>query len=165
MRLDAFQISEAAAQIRYALGDDDDETAFLDTLEGATDAMEFADAVISAALESDALAAAIKDQEAALKARRDRILWRSEALRGQLLPLLNAIGVNKLERPRATISKRAGSVSVQITDPDSIPTQLLRTKTTTEPDKLAIKEQLQAGETVPGAELVRGADTVSLRVA
>jgi hypothetical protein len=165
MQLNPHQIREMADAIRAEMGGDEDETAFLDTLEGATDAMEFADHIIAAMQDSEAMARAIADQEKALKARRDRIEARADALKFRLLPLLDAIGVTKLERPRATISRRAGSLSVQITDPEALPSQLMRVKTVTEPDKAAIKAQLQDGVEVPGAALVRGADTVSVRVA
>ena len=165
MQLNPHQIREMADAIRQELGGDDDERAFLDTLEGATDAMEFADYIIAAMQESEAMAIAIEIQEVQLLGRRKRIEARADALKYRLLPLLDAIGVQKLERPRATISRRAGSLSVQIADAESLPSQLMRVKTTTEPDKAAIKAQLQAGEIVPGAALVRGADTVSVRVA
>ena len=46
------------------------------------------------------------------------------------------------------------SESVQIQDPDAIPEGLQRQKITVEPDKTAIKLAINAGETVPGAELV-----------
>ena len=46
-----------------------------------------------------------------------------------------------------------------------MPTQLCTVKTTTTPDKAAIKRQLEAGEHVPGAELARGDDTLILRSA
>ena len=87
-----------------------------------------------------------------------------EAFRAQMLKVMDAMGIKKLDRPRATISKRAGSLSVRITDEASIPTQLCTVKTITAPDKKAIRAQIEAGETVPGAELAQGADGVTVRV-
>ena len=69
---------------------------------------------------------------------------------------------SKTDPARATISRRAGLPSVQITDEAAIPSQLC--KTTVAPDKAAIKAQLLAGETVPGAQIVMGADGVTVRV-
>ena len=66
-----------------------------------------------------------------------------------------------MERPIATVSKRIDSLSVKITDEASVPSQLCKTVTT--PDKAAIKAQLQAGESVPGAEMARGPDGVTVR--
>jgi len=51
---------------------------------------------------------------------------------------------------------------VQITDEAAIPSQLC--KTTVAPDRSAIKAQLLAGETVPGAMIVTGKDSLSVRV-
>jgi len=44
--------------------------------------------------------------------------------------------------------------AVEVSDPTAIPPAYLRTRTTTEPDKAAIKEAVEAGETIPGASLV-----------
>ena len=60
-----------------------------------------------------------------------------------------------------TVSRTTGRLSLQITDEASIPSQL--TVTTVSPDKAAIKAQLEAGEAVPGAALVRGEDSVTVR--
>lgn len=145
--------------------DRDSEAGFLDTLEGETDAMELADWLIAAVLSDEALAEAAKVQEAALRDRRGRIEARAASKRRAALDLLDAIGVRKLERPRATLSRLAGRVRVEITDEASLPSQLCTVKTVATPDKGAIKAHLEAGETVPGAQLTRGADSISLRVA
>jgi hypothetical protein len=142
----------------------DDEDLYQDMIEGETDALDLLDSQIASMQNDEALAEAIKAQEANLKARRERIEWRADAHKKAALLIMNAAGLKKAERPRATISVRPGSVSVQITDEAEIPTQLMREKITRAPDKAAIKAQLEAGETVPGAELVRGAETISVRV-
>lgn len=156
-------IARISAELRDMLGDDFDDATFLDTLDGETDALDIADKMLGAVLETEALAEAVKAQEADMSARRARLEARAEAYKGRLMILLDATGQKKLERPRATISKRAGSLSVRITDEASVPSQLCTVKTTTAPDKAAIRKQIEAGEIVPGAELVRGDDTVSVR--
>lgn len=155
-------IERIAASLREMLGDDFDDETFLDTLDGETDAAEIADRLIAATLDAEAMADAMRGQEAELKARRQRYDARGEAYRRQMMLLLNAIGEKKVERPRATISRRAGVASVQITDEAAIPSQLC--KVISAPDKAAIKTQLMAGETVPGAQIVAGDDSISLRV-
>lgn len=142
----------------------DDEDLYQDMIEGETDALDLLDEQIAAMQNDEALAEAIKAQENSLKFRRERIEFRADARKKAALLVMNAAGLKKAERPRATISVRPGSVSVQITDEAEIPTQLMREKVTRAPDKAAIKAQLEAGETVPGAELVRGAETISVRV-
>lgn len=164
MRIDLAHIRRMAAAIATT-DDHDSEPGFLDTLEGETEAVEIADWLIGSILADEAMAAALKVQEAAMKARRDRIEARAKAKRRAGIELLNAAGLKKLERPRATLSRTAGRTSVQITDEASVPAQLCTVKTVTTPDKAAIKRQLEAGETVPGAELVRGDDALTMRVA
>ena len=161
IRPDFGAIRRAAAEILDVLEDDPDEQAFLDTLDGETDALDIADMLIGRAMQAGAMADAIKAQEADLAARRKRYEAREVALRGIMLQLIDAMGVKKLERPAATISRRAGGVSCVITDEDAVPSQLCKTITT--PDKAAIKAQLLAGETVPGASLVTGDDGVTVR--
>lgn len=161
IRPDFKLIQLMAEEIRAALGDDFDADAFLDTLDGETDAAEIADRLLAELADAEAMAEAIRGQEADMKARRQRYDMRGEAFRRQLLNLLDAIGEKKIERPRATVSRRAGLPSVQITDEAAIPSQLC--KTTVAPDKTAIKAQLMAGETVPGAQIVVGDDGVTVR--
>ena len=140
IRPDFKLIQLMAEEIRAALGDDFDAEAFLDTLDGETDAADIADRLLAELADAEAMAEAIRGQEADMKARRQRYDMRGEAFRRQLLNLLDAIGEKKIERPRATVSRRAGLPSGQITDEAAIPTHLC--KTTVTPDKAAIKAQL-----------------------
>jgi hypothetical protein len=162
-RLDPGHVQRIADDLRAMLGDDFDPDTFLDTLDGETDALDIADKLIAEMQAADALADAAKAQADALASRAARLRARSHAHKAQFLPLLDAIGVKKLERPAATISRRQGSMSVQIIDPASIPSQLCKIVAT--PDKTAIKAQIEAGVDVPGARLERGPDGVTVRVA
>lgn len=162
MQFDPQIIRRWADEIRAELGDDFDPETFMDTLDGMTDAADIADRMIADMLAAEAMGEAIRGEIADLTARRDRYDARKDAFRRQLLSLLDATGEKKMERPRATISRRAGLPSVQITDEAAIPSQLC--KTTVAPDKAAIKAQLLAGEIVPGALIVMGADGVTVRV-
>jgi hypothetical protein len=155
-------ISTISEQLREMLGDDFDAETFWDTLDGETDAGEIMDRVLSSMNADSALADAAKSQADELAARSKRIRERATAKKSTLKLILDATGERKAERPAATVSLMKGRVSVQITDDQSIPSQLC--KVVTSPDKTAIKKQLEAGEEVPGAELVRGDDTVSVRV-
>jgi hypothetical protein len=143
----------------------DDEEAFWDSLDGETDALDLLDTFLAGSQEDEALAEAIKAQEVALKTRRERIEMRAAAKRRTLGLILNAAGMKKAERPRGTVSIRPGNLSVRIVNEDDVPSQLMREKITRAPDKTAIKAQIEAGESVPGCELVRGDDIVTIRVA
>lgn len=59
---------------------------------------------------------------------------------------------SKFETAKVRMSWRK-SKSVEIVQENEIPEQFLKVKTTTAPDKTAIKEALQSGEQVPGCNL------------
>ena len=156
-------IESISAELTDMLGEDFDAETFWDSLDGETDILDIADRIIAHMQADAALAAAAKEQAATLAKRASRIASRDGAHKKALLMLLEASGQKKMERPAATVSRRAGSLSVQITDEASIPSQLCTVKTTTAPDKAAIRKAIEAGETIPGAELVRGPDGVTVR--
>jgi hypothetical protein len=162
-RIDTNFIAAVSAELADMLGDDFDPETFWDSLDGETDALDIADRLLSQRAEAKALADAAKAQASELSKRASRIAARASAIDKALFTLLDATGQKKLERPAATVSRRQGSLSVQITNEVDVPTQLC--KTTVTPDKAAIKKQIEAGEIVPGAELVRGADGITVRVA
>lgn len=164
IRPDFNLIEQVSRQLVELLGDDFDADTFWDTLEGETNVMEVCDHVLASMQSDEALSDAIAAQIAALSARKSRIDGRGGALKRTLLTILDATGQKKLERPLGTVSRRAGSVSVRIIDEAEVPSQLCTVKTITAPDKTAIRKQIEAGELVPGAELVRGADSASVRV-
>lgn len=160
MRIDAALIERVAA----ILGPHrDDNEAFWDSLDSATDVLDMMDYSIKQMREDEALVDAIKAQEADLKRRRQRIEARAESHKEAMFVMLKASGQKKVERPLATLSIRSGSVSTHIHDESSVPSQLC--KITRTPDKTAIKKQIEAGEDVPGAYLVKGEDTISVRTA
>ena len=142
----------------------DDEEAFWTTLDGECDALDLLDAFLAGMQDDEALSVAIKAQETDLKTRRERIEMRATAKKRTLGQILNAAGMKKAERPRGTVSIRPGNLSVRIINEDDVPSQLMREKITRAPDKAAIKASLDAGEAVPGCELERGADVISVRV-
>lgn len=164
MRANIPLISQISADIADMLGDDFDPDTFWDTLDGETDVLDIADHIIRKMQEDAALAAASKAQADDLAKRAKRIGERANAHKAALLTLLDASGQKKLERPAATVSRRKGSLSVAITDEREVPSQLMAIKTTAAPDKTAIKKQIEAGVDVPGAALVRGNDSVTVRV-
>lgn len=159
---DVIIIEAVSRQLVEMLGEDFDPDTFWDTLDGETDALDLIDHVLASMQDDAALADATKAQADELSARARRIKARADAKKASLKTILDATGQRKVERPRGTVSKLAGRLSVNITDETAVPSQLC--KTTVSPDKTAIKKQIEAGEDVPGAELVRGDDTISVRV-
>lgn len=163
MRVDTATIRRWAEQIADVCMDGTEDAAYLDTLDGCVDALDVADALIEGIQSDEAHVAAITARIEDLERRRDRLKARAARGKAAALDLLDAIGKRKLERPAATISRREGALHTVIDDPTDVPTQLMRERVIREPDKAAIKRQLEAGETVPGARLERGPATLSVR--
>ena len=163
MRINTYLIEEVSAVLRDMIGEEFEPKTFWDTLDGETDALDMIDTLLRDRQEARALSVAIKAEGDALALRRKRMEARSSAAEKALLMILDATGERKVTRPLATVSRRTGVLAVEITDEASLPSQLC--KTVVIPDRMAIKAQLQAGETVPGAALVRGEDGVTVRVA
>ena len=149
-----------ADNIRAMVGDDDD--CFLDTLDGETDAMDVLGKLIQERQEMKANEAAVKDLAKTYQERAARLNAKADAISQTIGHLLDAIGSKKVAHPLATVSRTKARQSVLVTNPEEIPTQLTKTKRS--PDLVAIREQLEAGEFVPGAEIKLGNPGVTVRV-
>ena len=146
--------------IRAMVGDDED--CFLDTLDGETDAMDVLGKLIQERQEIQANEAAVKDLAKTYQERAARLNAKADAISQTIGHLLDAFGAKKVAHPLATVSRTKARQSVFVTNPEEIPTQLTKVKRS--PDLAAIKEQLEAGEFVPGAEMKLGNPGVTVRV-
>lgn len=155
-------IEQVANTIREMLGADFDLETFLDTIDGETDAMDILGKLIMAREDAKAHEAASKSVAEDYATRARRMVEKQRAIAKAIGQLLDAIGERKVAHPLGTVSRTAGTVSVEITDEASVPTQLC--KITKSPDKTAIRAAIEAGEEIPGAALTRGPAGVSVRV-
>lgn len=160
-----FQIDELTTQLNNLLADHpelaDDEQLRADVLEGETSLDEVLERLWQIECESKGMIAAIAERQKDLQARKKRFEHRVEVMRALMLSVLRRADLPKRELTEFTVSRRAGSASVHIDDADAVPRQLC--KVSYSPDKTAIKKQLEEGELVPGAILVTGTETVSVR--
>jgi len=159
MGLDLAHVKAWADKIREQT---DDHETFLDTLEGQTDAFEVLRRCVLARAEAAAQEAATKELAATYTARARRLAERQDSLSQFIGEILDAIGETKVALDVATVSRIAAKTKVNVIDEDQIPTQL--TRVTYKPDLVAIKAQLEAGETVPGAELTQGSKSINVRI-
>ncbi len=83
-------------------------------------------------------------------------LNRAERLKDYVMRVMTASGKKRLEGRTATLSLRQCPPSVEIADATAIPEEFVRRKVEITPDKRAIKTAVEAGQTVPGAELRPG---------
>lgn len=94
-------------------------------------------------------AAQLKAEAKAMQERAAAAEKKAESLKGYLAAALNG---QKFETPRCVIGWRK-STAVQIAPDAALPAEYLRTKTTVEPDKTAIKAALVAGTAIDGCHL------------
>jgi hypothetical protein len=80
---------------------------------------------------------------------------RADALEDSLVLVLTRLqpAATRFSFPNHELTSRK-SQAVEIEDEDSLPSEWLAHKTTSQPDKAAIKEALKAGHLIPGAQLV-----------
>jgi len=155
-------IQMVSAQLSEMLGDDFDPETFWDTLDGETDVMDVIEHLLRDRVESKSFAIASKEIANEYNARAGRMVNRGVAISKSLGAILDATNQSKVVHPLATISRTKGRTSLHIIDESEIPSQL--TVTTVKPDNTAIKKALEAGEVVPGAELVTSDAGVTVRV-
>lgn len=153
------EIAQVAKELAELVQTEDiDEQTRDDTLEsiGANDKVETYCQVIT---EIKGEIAAIKAQIEALQGEEDRLLQvvkRKESainsMRYRLGEYIDACGGEKQKGITYTAYWKKTS-AVKITDESALPSEYMTVKTTSQPNKAAIKAALDAGQIVPGAEI------------
>jgi len=141
----------------------EDEQLRADTIEGETEAQAVLSRIISQALDAEAMAAAVQSRIDALKARQAASQRRREAMRRFAQRLMLAGGLKSVRLPEATLSISRGRDSIEITDEDALPSWAWSVDVVRKPSKTAIKEAIDAGVTVPGAQVRTGEQTLAVR--
>ncbi len=140
----------------------EDQQALDDTLEGISYAPDMIANIIRDAREDEANATALSIMIREMSDRKARFSARAERRYTMAEHLMDAIGLRKLAMPDFLASIRPVRPKVQITDEAALPDRFVRHKT--EPDKIAIREALEAGSEVPGAVLSNGGVTLAILV-
>lgn len=150
------------ADMLKQLGENDDQL-LIDTIEGETNALDAVDRILTAIGEAEQHQAVLKLREEEMANRRQRFDARAQSLRKTLCAWMGDVGLAKIERPEATISVLAGKPSVTYSEDfgAALPAQYLRT--TTAPDKAAVRKAVLAGETIIGATLSNAQPTLTIR--
>jgi phage shock protein A len=149
------------ANIRDVIGDDEEmisdavegETSLIEAISGAADRVEELDA------HCEALEARIKE----LGERRSRFEDQAARIKAAIHVAMGQAELRKLELPQATISLRAVAPKAEITDEAALPSKFWKAQ---DPklDRKAVLDALKAKESVPGAVLSNGGETISIRV-
>jgi hypothetical protein len=95
----------------------------------------------------------LKDEEKRVQNRRKAAENALDRMKSRMLHVMTANGLRKVSGATTTISLRK-SASVVVDDVSLLSEQFVRIKTTTEPDKVAIKDAMLSGVDVAGARLV-----------
>ena len=101
--------------------------------------------------ELDAEAKAAKDEADRMIARVKSMQKRSDYLKAMLLDALHATG--KVKTARVTVSIRT-SKAIEVADGVTLPDAFVTVRTTTTPNKTALKEAIEAGADLEGVRLV-----------
>lgn len=155
-------IAPLAAAIRELCGDDD--LAFVDTLDGETDAIRAASQAVRVVAAMEAMEAAAKGLAARYSSRASAFEERAGRARDALAHFMAEIGEKTLVLPEGTVSLAKGARSLKgDASPADVP-ERFRVQPPARIDRAAIKKALEDGETVDGFELSNAAPSLRIRV-
>lgn len=140
-----------------------DEQTLADTLEGATNLKEALAALLRSALEDEGLAKGLRTLLEAMKSRLFRLEGRAVSKRIVVLEAMQKADIRKFIEPDFTASLRMAPPSVLVLNEAEIPAEFL----VPQPPKIDRRGLLQAlsgGESIPGAVLSNGHQTLSVRM-
>lgn len=139
----------------------DDADLLADTVAGETDFDTVIDRILDAFLDAVSMKESVAQRMSALKERGERFDRKCDALKGLAYELMQTSGQRIITLPQATLSIRAGSRSVVVDEVADLPQGFVKFDPL--PLKAEIKKALEAGQDVPGARLVTGDETLSIR--
>lgn len=126
----------------------DDERALIDTLDGISDLDDQIAAVLRTAVEREAMAEGIEGLVFKLHARHARLLAGADKMREAALSVMLESGRRKITKPDMTVTVMPGKAGVTVTDETLLPDSCV--KIVRRPSMTAIREAIEAGESVPG---------------
>ena len=151
--------AEYRGQLQALENLDLDEKALADTLESLGGDLEVkAQNVVCFLRNLETTAAAIKEAEASMAARRKAIENRVDGLKRYVLDSMQNNGIQKIECPLFSISIAKNPAAVDVFDEKQIPADYFTSPPPPPPqlDKALVKKALQDGFDVPGAKLRQG---------
>ncbi len=138
------------------------DEAMPDTLDGMTDLGDRCHALMRQAAQDEAFADALSGLILNMEIRRNRYLKRAKAVREAVAEAAHEAGLSTLRRPDMTISFGMSKPSLTgSADPASLPDHLVRIKR--EPNRTAIKAEIDAGRHVEGYALSNGKPSLTVR--
>ncbi len=133
---------------------EEDSAAFLETLESLEDAIEDkAENIVCVLKEMEGDINILKVEEKRLKERRQALEKRREHLRWYLQDELEVMNIPNIKTARFTISLKNNPPKVNVISEDLIPINFIKASYSV--DKSALKEALENGQEIDGAELIQ----------
>ena len=157
--MNLFELKTEYQLVAHKLQDMDlDEQTIADTLEAfAGDLETKATNTVMVSRNMRATAAAIKEAEASMAARRKAIEARADYLDKRVFDTMIETGITKIECPYFRLSIQDNPPAVEVFDSLQIPADYMReVPATFTVDKVLIKKAIQDGFDVPGAKLTHG---------
>lgn len=139
-----------------------DEQTLADTLEGLTDLHEVVVAIIRAAITDEALSEGLRDRVGQMQERLARFEDRAARRRRIACDTMVDAAIKKITAPDFTISLRAGSPSLVVTDETAIP-QAYWVARQPRLDRQSLQADLKRGIAVAGATLSNSEPVLSVR--
>lgn len=102
---------------------DGDEQLWLDMLEGETDLFRIIGRIHEQIARDNEILTGIKEREANLKERKNRISSRVDASKGLIGKFLRAANLTKFEMPEVTYSVRDGKPALVVVNDDAVPAE------------------------------------------
>jgi predicted TIM-barrel enzyme len=128
-----------------------------DTLEAIQgDIRDKLEAVIAYSLELDILADGAMQAAKRMQDRAIGLGKRVDWLRAYALQSMQATGIGEVSTDEFAAKVARKPASVVISEVGAIPADFLRVKTTTEPDKVALKKAIEGGAIIEGVTLQQG---------
>lgn len=106
---------------------------------------------------------ALKDESKKLAERAKAAENRVSSMKDYVAKSLETACKKSIKAGIHQVTVKAPSKSVEITDAHSIPPEFVEYVTTIKPDKLAIKHQIEAGISIPGAQIKSGKPSLIIK--
>lgn len=156
----AFKAHVAALLDQYPEMTEDEELR-ADMIEGETDLHRLVDRILRIALDAKTMAEAVKARKQEIEARQKRYERKEEGAKKLLRDVLLAADLSKVTLPDATVSITKPRTKVVVTSVDDLPQGYYQIER--KPKTADIKATLEAGETIPGAQLELGEEGLMVR--
>ena len=159
-------VAELRERLKAEHGLDDGDEALEDTLQGASELPEMLAALARRAVRDEEFKEAMKLIIADNQIRAARFERRAQVARAEIAWAMQEVGWKKIPSeslPDMTVSLRDGTPKLRIDNEELIPDDYCTIEIVRKPDRLKIREALEAGELIAGAALGNAAPVLMMR--